>query len=185
VRHWEEHFAPLFAEQLKAERKGQATKRWEMDETVLKVAGKYQYLYRCIDNEGRLVEVRLSPVRDQAATDAFFEQAVETVDHKPEQVTTDGEQSYPKAIDKILGCSVEHRINRYANNRLEQDHRGVKERYYPMLGFKSFESASRFSRPSRSSANNFGSAATISIKSVCFYGGYTSWANSSNLRKSS
>jgi transposase-like protein len=66
------------------------------------------------------------------------------VGHKPEKVTTDGHDSYPKAIRKVLGKKVMHRTNHYLNNRTEQDHRGIKQRYYPMKGFKSFESASRF-----------------------------------------
>jgi putative transposase len=61
-----------------------------------------------------------------------------------EQVTTDGHISYPRAIRETMGCDGEHRTNKYLNNRLEQDHRGVKQRYYPMRGFGNFESAARF-----------------------------------------
>lgn len=68
------------------------------------------------------------------------------VGHKPIKVTTDGHDAYPRAIRRIVGRKVEHRTNRYLNNRLEQDHRGIKQRYYPMQGFGSFESAARFSR---------------------------------------
>ncbi len=52
--------------------------------------------------------------------------------------------AYPRAIRETLGSDVLHRTNRYLNNRVEQDHRGIKQRYYPMRGFGSFESASRF-----------------------------------------
>jgi putative transposase len=61
-------------------------------------------------------------------------------------VTTDGHDSYPRAIRETLGSEVLHRTNRYLNNRLEQDHRGIKQRYYPMRGFGSVASASRFCR---------------------------------------
>ena len=64
----------------------------------------------------------------------------------PERVTTDGHDSYPRAIREILGDEVLHRCNPYLNNRLEQDHRGIKQRYSPMRGFGSFDSASRFCR---------------------------------------
>ncbi len=68
------------------------------------------------------------------------------VGHAPERVTTDGHDSYPRAIRETLGSDVLHRTNRYLNNRLEQDHRGIKQRYYPMRGFGSVVAASRFCR---------------------------------------
>ena len=68
------------------------------------------------------------------------------VGYTPERVTTDGHDSYPRAIRETLGSDVLHRTNRYLNNRLEQDHRGIKQRYYPMRGFGSVASASRFCR---------------------------------------
>src|SRR5450631_3412724 len=86
----------------------------------------------------------LSKTRDLAAAKAFIKQALETVGHKPECVTTDVHDSYPRAIRHTLGRKVEHRTNRYLNNRIEQDHRAVKQRYYPMRGFRAFESAARF-----------------------------------------
>ena len=61
----------------------------------------------------------MSKIRDLETTEAFFEKAVKTIGHKPETVTTDGEVSYPKAIRKVLGRTVEHRTNRFLNNRLE------------------------------------------------------------------
>ncbi len=66
--------------------------------------------------------------------------------HAPERVTTDGHDSYPCAIRETLGSEVLHRTNRYLNNRLEQDHRGIKQRYSSMRGFGSVASASRFYR---------------------------------------
>ncbi len=61
-------------------------------------------------------------------------------------MTTDGHDSYPRAIRETLGSDVLHRTKRSLNNRLEQDHRGIKQRYYPMRGFGSMASASRFCR---------------------------------------
>ena len=88
----------------------------------------------------------LSEKRDREAAKRFFKQAVEVVGHAPERVTTDGHDSYPRAIHETLGSDVIHRCNPYLNNRLEQDHRGIKQRYYPMRGFGSVTSASRFCR---------------------------------------
>ncbi len=80
------------------------------------------------------------------AAKRFFRQAVDVVGHAPERVTTDGHDSYPRAIRETLGSQVIHRCNHYLNNRIEQDHRGIKQRYYPMRGFGSVESAARFCR---------------------------------------
>ncbi|GLV53206.1 hypothetical protein KDH_00610 [Dictyobacter sp. S3.2.2.5] len=62
----------------------------------------------------------------------------------PDHVTTDGHTSYPRAIREMMGHDVLHRTNTYLNNRLEQDHRGIKQRYDPMRGFGTVEAAARF-----------------------------------------
>jgi len=144
VRDWEARFAPLLTAQLRAKRRGQGGTKWHADETYVKVNGTWCYLYRAIDREGNLVEALLSEKRDMAAAQRFFAQALDIADHAPEQVTTDGHDAYPRAIRETLGPGVQHRTSRYKNNRIEQDHRGVKQRYYPMRGFGSFASAARF-----------------------------------------
>jgi putative transposase len=80
------------------------------------------------------------------AAKQFFKQAMAVVGHVPEYVTTDGHRSYPRAIRETMGNEVKHRTNVYLNNRIEQDHRGIKQRYYPMCGFGNFVSAARFCR---------------------------------------
>jgi putative transposase len=144
VRDWEVRFAPLLTGQLRARRHGQAGISWHVDETYVKVQGKWCYLYRAIDRDGNLVDSMLSEKRNMDAAKRFFQQALEVVGHAPERVTTDGHDSYPRAIRETLGHDVLHRCNHYLNNRLEQDHRGIKQRYYPMRGFGNFTSASRF-----------------------------------------
>ncbi|WP_201377606.1 IS6 family transposase [Ktedonobacter sp. SOSP1-85] len=144
VRDWEARFTPLLTDQLRRKRHGQAGTSWYVDETYIKVHGKWCYLYRAIDHEGNLVDSRLSEKRDMEAAKRFFQQAVEICGHAPEQVTTDGHTSYPRAIREAIGNHVYHRTNKYLNNLLEQDHRGVKQRYYPMHGFGNVEAASRF-----------------------------------------
>ena len=74
----------------------------------------------------------------------FFRQAVAVVGHVPEQGITDGHTSYPRAICETMGRDVLHRKKKYLNNTLEQDHRGIKQRYSPMRGFGTFEAAARF-----------------------------------------
>ncbi len=112
----------------------------------IKVNGKWKYLYRAIDRDGNLVDSMLSEHRDMDAAKRFFRQAVDVAGQVPDRVTTDGHDAYPRAIRETLGEDVMHRCNPYLNNRIEQDHRGVKQRYYPMRGFGNVDGASRFCR---------------------------------------
>lgn len=80
------------------------------------------------------------------AAKSFFEEALDVVGQPPVRVTTDLHRSYPRAIREELGGSTRHRTNRYLNNWIEQDHRGIKARYGAMRGFGSFDSAARFCR---------------------------------------
>ena len=146
VREWEARFAPLLADQLRAKRRGQAGRSWHVDETYIRVGGKWQYLYRAIDRDGNLVDSVLSEHRDMDAAKRFFREALDVAEQAPERVTTDGHDSYPRAIRETLGDEVTHRCNPYLNNRIEQDHRGIKQRYYPMRGFGNFDAAARFCR---------------------------------------
>jgi len=144
VRDWEARFAPLLAAQLRAKRRGAAGAKWHADETYVRVDGRWCYLYRAIDREGNLVDARLSPTRDMDAAQRFFRRALALAGDAPAQVTTDGHDAYPRAIRETLGSGVTHRCSRYKNNQIEQDHRAIKQRYYPMRGFGAFASAARF-----------------------------------------
>jgi len=144
VRDWEARFAPLLADRLRGRRRGQSGVKWHADETYLRVDGRWCYLYRAIDRDGNLVEALLREQRDMDAAQRFFARALDTVGHAPEQVTTDGHDAYPRAIRETLGDGAFHRTSRDKNNRIEQDHRAVKQRYYPLRGFGSFTAAARF-----------------------------------------
>jgi len=96
VRDWEARFTPLITQQLRCRRKGKAGRSWHVNETYIKVSGKWSYLYRPIDRDGTLVDSMLSEDRDMAAPKRFFMQAREVVSHKPTRVTTDGHDSYSK-----------------------------------------------------------------------------------------
>ncbi len=146
VREWEARFAPLLTDKLRAKRTGQAGCSWHVDETYIKVSGVWKYLYRAIDRAGNLVDSILSEHRDMEAAKRFFRAALGVAGQTPERVTTDGHDAYPRAIRETLGNEVVHRTNAYLNNRIEQDHRGIKQRYYPMRGFGSFDAAWRFCR---------------------------------------
>lgn len=128
VRDWEARFAPSVTDQLRIKRRGQAGRSWYVDETSIKVPGKWCSLYRAIDADGNLVDSCLNEKRTMEAAQQFFQQALAVVGPAPERVATDGHASYPRAVREILGNDVQHRTNTYLNNLLEQDHRGVKQR---------------------------------------------------------
>jgi putative transposase len=146
VREWEAKLTPALADTLRRRRRGKVGRSWYVDETYVKVQGRWCYLYRAIDTSGALVDVRLSETRDMAAATAFFRSAKTVTGITPARVTTDGHDSYPRAIRTELGDGARHRTSQYLNNRIEQDHRGIKGRYQPMRGFKSGLSAARFCR---------------------------------------
>ena len=144
IRDWEVRFAPLLGDRLRAKRRGGVGISWYLDETYVKVAGRWCYLYRAIDRDGALIDSMLSEHRDKHAARRCLRRLVEVAGHKPLRVTTDAHPPYRRAIRWILGRKVLHRCNRYLNNLTEQSHRAIKQRYYPMLGFGSFASAARF-----------------------------------------
>jgi transposase-like protein len=117
---------------------------WYIDETYVKVRGRWCYLYRAIDGDGQFIDSMLSEKRDKHAARRFLRRLVGVADARPLRVTTDRHPAYPRAVRWILGRRVWHRRQQYLNNFMEQDHRSVKQRYYPMRGFGSFRSAARF-----------------------------------------
>ena len=148
VRDWEAKLTPLLIDNLRRRRGGGSRVRhsWYVDETYIKVSGRWCYLYRAVDRTGALVDVMLSETRDMAAAEKFFRSAKAVTGVTPARVTTDGHDSYPRAIRSQLGVDVRHRNSQYLNNRIEQDHRGIKSRYGPMRGFGAVNSAARFCR---------------------------------------
>ena len=103
VRDWEAKLTPALAEELRRVRRGKAGRSWYVDETYLKVDGRWCYVYRAIDRSGALVDVLFSEHRDMAAAKAFFRSAKTVTGITPDRVTTDGHGSYPRAIRTELG----------------------------------------------------------------------------------
>ena len=144
VRIWEYRFAPLVSENLRTRRRGDGGRSWYLDETYVKVSGRWCYLYRAMDRDGNLLDSMLSEKRNRHAARRFLRRLLAIAENRPLRLTTDKHPAYTKAIRWIVGRKALHRHNQYLNNRMEQNHRHIKQRYYPMLGFKRFESASRF-----------------------------------------
>ncbi len=123
--------------------------RWRVDETYLKIGGRWRYLYRAIDEHGQIVDVFLGARRNAAAARTFFQQAIDTTGATPTQVTTGcllGEaRSNPAALRAVLP-EAEHRSSKYLNNRLERDHEHLKGRIRPMRRFKEVASANNCCR---------------------------------------
>ena len=104
------------------------------------------YLYRAVDREGRTVDFRLSARRNVAAAKAFFRKAIRSQGSAPRTITLDGYAASHRAVremkaDGQLPEDMKVRSSKYLNNLIEQDHRGVKLRIGPMLGFKWFRTA--------------------------------------------
>ena len=116
IRAWEFRFAPLLADQLRNRRRGRAGVSWYLDETYVKVAGRWCYLYRAIDRDGDLLDSMLSEHRDKHAARRFLRRLIEVAGHKPLRVTTDHHPAYRKAIRWILGRKVLHRRNQSGFN---------------------------------------------------------------------
>jgi transposase-like protein len=113
---------------------------WRADETYLKVKGQWVYLYRAVDKAGRTVDFLLSKRRGMDAARRFFFRAVKQ-HGAPRVITLDGYAASHRAVTQLkevgtLPASVQVRSSKYLNNVVEQDHRRIKQRIRPMLGFK-------------------------------------------------
>ena len=118
---------------------------WRMDETYIKLNGKWVYLYRAVDKEGNTIDFLLRAKRDAIAAKAFFRKAFRQ-NGRPDKVTVDKSGSNKAALDHFnkdmaKEDEIEIRQVKYLNNIVEQDHRFIKKRTRPTLGFKNFYSA--------------------------------------------
>ncbi len=145
IMRWVHHYVPEF------ERRWNRFARpvgysWRVDETYVKIRGHWVYLYRAVDSQGKTVDFRLSSKRDVAAAKAFFRKAIRSLGATPRTITLDGYAASHRAVremkaDGQLKEDTKLRSSKCLNNLIEQDHRGVKLRIGPMLGFKRFKTA--------------------------------------------
>jgi transposase-like protein len=144
VYRWVQRFLPLFGEAARAYRRPVGT-RWRVDETYVRLQGRWTYVYRAIDEDGQVVDAYFSERRNSKAAQTFFERAIDETGVRPERVTTDKAKCYPPALRAVLP-GVEHRTSKYLNNGIERDHGHLKQRLYPMRGFKQAASADIIAR---------------------------------------
>ena len=136
---WVQRFTP---ELIEAARPGRhlAGDRWFVDETYVKVAGVWRYVYRAVDQYGQVIDVYLSNHRDIASARTFFTAAL-AAHGEPAEVVTDRAAPLAHVIDNLLPAAL-HTTEQYANNRVECDHGRLKARLRPMRGLKSDRTAS-------------------------------------------
>jgi len=136
---WVQRFTP---ELIDAARPGRhvAGGRWFVDETYVKVAGVWRYVYRAVDQYGQVIDVYLSEHRDITAARTFFTAAL-AAHGVPAEVVTDRAAPLAHVIDDLLPVAL-HTTEQYANNRVECDHGRLKARLRPMRGLKTNRTAS-------------------------------------------
>jgi transposase-like protein len=139
VYRWVLRFTPLLAEAARPCRHAVGD-RWFVDETYVRVAGQWRYVYRAIDQFGQVIDVFVTPRRDAKAARRFFQRAIGTIKVLPVEVVTDRAATYPIVLEELLPVPW-HRTEQYANNRVEADHGCLKSRLRPMRGLKQDRSA--------------------------------------------
>ena len=145
IMRWVQRYVPEFEKRWR--RFGSAVGRsWRVDETYVKIRGKWCYLYRAVDRAGRTVDFTLSTHRDVGAAKAFFRKAIKGQGCAPKTIKLDGYEASHRAVselrdDGLLPPDTKVRSSKYLNNLIEQDHRSVKQRVAVMLGFKRFRNA--------------------------------------------
>ena len=142
VHRWAIKLLPVLEKAFRRSKR-KVGRSWRMDETYIRVRGEWKYLYRAVDKAGDTVDFLLQAHRDKAAARRFFEQAVER-NGSPEKVTIDKSGSNVAALEALnVGRRkpIVVRQVKYLNNIVEQDHRAIKRRTKPMLGFKNFRCA--------------------------------------------
>jgi putative transposase len=144
LQRWVIRFAKLIDMQVRKYKRPTGSS-WGMDETYIKVNGKWVYLYRAVDSLGKTIDFLLRARRDLSAAKDFFRKALKNNDH-PAKITIDKSRSNISALNTLNAelpeeKQIKIRQIKYLNNIIEQDHRFIKKRTKPMLGFKSFRSA--------------------------------------------
>jgi transposase-like protein len=139
VYRWVQRFTPLLADAARPCRHAVGD-RWQVDETYVKVAGRWCYVYRAVDQFGQVIDVFVSARRDAKAAQRFFERAIGTTAILPVEVITDQAAAYTAVLEELLPGAW-HRTEQYANNRVRPTHGRLKARLGPMRGLKQDRSA--------------------------------------------
>jgi len=148
IWRWVQRYAPEVHQRLRGNLRPKSS-TWHIDETFIRIAGRWLYLFRAVDGHGQTVDFDLSETRDREAAKLFLKKALANPDnHPPSVVARDGLRSYPAAIRELQGEGLihqrcRHRTRVYANNRIGSDHRSSKRRLRGMHGPRSIPTARR------------------------------------------
>jgi IS6 family transposase len=143
VWRWVQRYAPELERRLRRHLKP-TNDSWRIDETYVRVKGKWVYLYRAVDSSGATIDFLLSAKRDAATAQRFLSKALGGENHpEPRVINSDKHAAYPPAIAVLqaagdLADNCQHRPVQYLNNVLEQDHRAIKRRINASQHFRSF-----------------------------------------------
>ena len=142
VHRWAIKLLPVLEKAFRR-RKRPVGKSWRMDETYIRVKGEWRYLYRAVDKDGNTIDFLLRAHRDKTAARRYFEKSI-AQNGVPETVTIDKSGANLAALEAVNDdreTPIRIRQSKYPNNLVEQDHRAIKRRTRPMLGFKTFRCA--------------------------------------------
>jgi IS6 family transposase len=139
IYRWVQRFTPLVIDAARPCRHSVGD-RWFVDETYVKVAGMWRYVYRAVDQHGQVIDVLVSKRRDVAAATRFFEMMLAGRE-RPREVTTDLAAPLLRVVDDLVPGAL-HDTTKYANNRIECDHGRLKARLRPMRGLRTDWTAS-------------------------------------------
>ena len=146
IWRWVQRYALILNQRMRRKLR-RSNGSWRVDETYIRVAGKWTYLYRAVDSEGNTIDFMLSPYRDLTAAKHFLQLALrQTGQIGPRVINVDGHAAYARAISDLkdsgeLSSRCRCRLSPYLNNILEQDHRFIKKRIAASLWFRSVDGA--------------------------------------------
>ncbi len=146
IMRWVLEYSPIIDEIVRKYLKS-TNDSWRMNETYIKIKGKNAYLYRAVDSDGNTIDFYVSEFRDKTAAKTFFKKALNANHNKqPRVIITDQYATtqfsiYEMQTDGIISKETELRKIKYLNNIIEQDHRFIKRKVKPILGFGSLKTA--------------------------------------------
>jgi transposase, IS6 family len=146
IARWVLRYAPILNQRIRRHVR-HVNRSWRVDETYVRVSGKWTYLYRALDSEGNTIDFMLSPYRDRISAKRILQLALWRVGHRrPRVINVDGHPAYPSVIAELkqtgeLPNSCRCRPSPYLNNIIEQDHRFIKKRIVASQWFRSVKSA--------------------------------------------
>tara|TARA_X000000950_G_C13674100_1_gene561161 strand:+ start:24 stop:782 length:759 start_codon:yes stop_codon:yes gene_type:complete len=148
IYRWVQHYAPEIERRMRWQWRHPRSNSWRVDETYIKVRGKWAYLYRAVDKFGDTIDFYLSSTRNTQAAKRFLGKALKGLKswEQPCVINTDKAPTYGAALAELKKAGkcptdVQHRQVKYLNNVVEADHGKLKQLIKPVRGFKTMKAA--------------------------------------------